>query len=126
MSSAYKNQDPLTLAKQAEEDLNSPSSKTGTRQNPSDSTIDSGIDTAATNKSPPGAATATYGSAASGAGGNREIPASEGGGEDPTTGRALKARDFEGEGGPEDKVAREADDAGGDDDVGGVNVKRSY
>ncbi|OCK83495.1 hypothetical protein K432DRAFT_290900, partial [Lepidopterella palustris CBS 459.81] len=44
-----------------------------------------------------------YGSAASGAGYNRETPPSEGGGVDPKTGRLYKARYFEGEGGPEDK-----------------------
>lgn len=59
----------------------------------------------------------TYGSAASGAGDNREIPESEGGDINPATGKLYKARDFEGAGGPEDKAAIDAEDKGGDDDV---------
>lgn len=59
----------------------------------------------------------TYGSAASGAGDNRDIPESEGGGENPATGRSYKARDFEGEGGPEDKAAQYAEDNPGADDA---------
>jgi len=47
--------------------------------------LESGIDTAATNKFP--GSTAIYGSAASGAGDNREIPESEGGGINPYTGQ---------------------------------------
>ena len=54
----------------------------------------------------------TYGSAASGAGDNREIPVEEGGSIDDK-GRATKARDFEGAGGPEDKARIYADEQPG-------------
>ena len=64
----------------------------------------------------------TYGSAASGAGDNREIPLSEGSDIDPRTGKPYKARDFEGEGGPEDKAESYAREFGGEDDVRG-NVR---
>lgn len=46
-----------------------------------------------------------YGSGASGAGDDREIPHGEGGEIDPRTGKPCKARDYEGAGGPEDKAA---------------------
>jgi len=105
--------DPITLAKQAERDLNSYSAKTG--HSGSDTTTESGIDASATTKFP--GSTVTYGGAASGAGDGREIPESEGGGVEERTGRAYKARDFEGEGGPEDKEARYKEERGGEDDV---------
>ncbi|KAF2815924.1 uncharacterized protein BDZ99DRAFT_457865 [Mytilinidion resinicola] len=116
--SDFTNTDPLSLAKQAEADLNSRSAKTG--HGTSDTTVESGIDDTATSKFP--GSTVTYGSAASGAGDNREIPISEGGGLDPKTGRAYKARDFEGEGGPEDKATKYAEENPGNDDVD--NVRR--
>jgi len=47
--------------------------------------LESGVNEAATKKFP--GADVIYGSAASGAGNNREIPLSEGGGVDPKTGR---------------------------------------
>jgi len=75
---------------------------------------ESGVDTSVENKFP--GAKVTYGSAASGAGDNREIPVEEGG-DVLKNGRPTKARDFEGEGGPEDKMARAVEDRGGDDDV---------
>ena len=49
--------------------------------------LESGIDTSATNKFP--GSTATYGSAASGAGDNREIPESEGGDINASTGQYV-------------------------------------
>lgn len=64
----------------------------------------------------------TYGSAASGAGDNREIPESEGGGFDDK-GRPTKARDFEGAGGPEDKAQIYADENAGNNDVRG-NIRQ--
>ncbi|KAH7130256.1 hypothetical protein B0J11DRAFT_522746 [Dendryphion nanum] len=120
MSSEYSSTDPLTLAKQAERDLNSHAAIHGHegRKGTSDSTTESGINTAATTKFP--GSTATYGSAASGAGNNREIPESEGGGVDPQSGKPYKARDFQGGiGGPEDHAARYAQTHGGDDAVRG-------
>merc|ERR1711939_573414 len=62
-----------------------------------DSATDSGIDDRATKKFP--GASVTIGSAASGAGDNREIPVEEGG-SIGKHGQPTKARDFEGEGGP--------------------------
>jgi hypothetical protein len=56
------------------------------------------------------------GSAASGAGGNRDIPPEEGGSYDDR-GRLSKARDFEGTGGPEDKIEQYAQENPGNDDI---------
>lgn len=64
----------------------------------------------------------TYGSAASGAGDNREIPVEEGG-DIGANGQPTKARDFEGVGGPEDKAELDRQNRGGDDDVPG-NVRQ--
>jgi hypothetical protein len=63
-----------------------------------------------------------YGSAASGAGDNREIPLEEGGDINPSTGKLYKARDYEGEGGPQDKANIAQRDRPGDNDIRG-NVK---
>ncbi|KAH7350835.1 hypothetical protein BKA65DRAFT_396390 [Rhexocercosporidium sp. MPI-PUGE-AT-0058] len=75
---------------------------------------DSGIDDTATTKFP--GASVTIGSAASGAGNNREIPVEEGG-SIGKHGQPTKARDFEGEGGPEDKAERVRRERGGEDGV---------
>jgi hypothetical protein len=64
----------------------------------------------------------TYGSAASGAGDNREIPTAEGGRQQRGTGRMTKAGDFdEGEAviGPEDVARRIGEEERGRDDVRG-------
>lgn len=66
--------------------------------------MESGVD-AAVEKRFPGASV-TYGSAASGAGGNREIPPSEGG-EIGREGQTTKARHFEGPGSPRQKMEEE-------------------
>jgi len=98
--------DPLSIAKQAEENLNSYGAKQGVRHHASESTRESGVD-ANVEKDFPGAQV-KWGSAASGAGDNREIPVDEGGdlislpGE-KGSGHPTKARDFEGPGGPETK-----------------------
>ncbi|KAK5161621.1 hypothetical protein BJ546DRAFT_1070454 [Cryomyces antarcticus] len=113
MSAEYKGQDPLEIAKQAERDLNSHEAKHG--HDAALSTLDSGVDDSVTNKFP--GSTVTIGSAASGAGDNREIPVEEGGNISKETGRPTKARDFEGAGGPEDKAAQHEDANPGDDDV---------
>ncbi|CAI6342387.1 unnamed protein product [Periconia digitata] len=123
MSAEYKNQDPLDIAKQAERDLNSQAAKQGHQladkatgaHGASDSTKESGVDESVEKKFP--GASVTYGSAASGAGDNRDIPESEGGGINPVTGQLYKARDFEGVGGPEDKAKILERDQGGRDDV---------
>lgn len=67
----------------------------------------------------------TIGSAASGAGDNRDIPEEHGGGINPRTGQNYKARDFEGPGGPEDKARMNAELNPGSDDVRG-NVRQGY
>lgn len=108
---------------------------------------ESGVDESVTSKFP--GSTVSYGSQASGAGDNRTIPLSEGGDINPQTGAYVifqpllvaihthqssspyKARDYEGHGGPEDKMADAARDFGGEDDVsskvrqGGETVRPS-
>ncbi|KAF2634033.1 hypothetical protein P280DRAFT_474932 [Massarina eburnea CBS 473.64] len=123
MSADYQNTTPIALAQQAERDLNSQAAKQGhdvadtarSAHGASDSTKESGVDESATQKFP--GASVTYGSAATGAGDNREIPLSEGGDVNPKTGQLYKARDFEGVGGPEDKARIYKDDQGGNDDI---------
>ncbi|KJX96728.1 unnamed protein product [Zymoseptoria tritici ST99CH_1A5] len=106
------NQDPLEIAKQAERDLNTQEAKGNKKTQQSDTATESGIDASATTKFP--GSTVTIGSAASGAGDNRDMPE---GGINPKTGQTAKARDFEGVGGPEDKERVAADVRGGDEDV---------
>jgi hypothetical protein len=66
----------------------------------------------------------TYGSAASGQGNNREIPLSEGGSIDPSTGKPFKAGAFTaGVGAPERAAEGYAERHGGDDAVRG-NVRQ--
>lgn len=93
MSQEYEGQDPLVLAQQAERDLNSQGAKKGLSSSDSGknysqilitkdheliaTATESGIDEAAVNKYPGGEV--KIGSAASGAGDNREIPVEEGG-----------------------------------------------
>ncbi|EMC92473.1 hypothetical protein BAUCODRAFT_38543 [Baudoinia panamericana UAMH 10762] len=93
MSAEYEGKDPMEIAKQAERDLNSDSAKRGhgtdgtnvLSMGGSDSTAESGVDESVTEKFP--GSTVTYGSAASGAGGNRDIPEEEGGDINPNTGK---------------------------------------
>ncbi|KAK8207891.1 hypothetical protein M8818_004144 [Zalaria obscura] len=137
MSAEYKGQNPLDIAAQAERDLNSHAAKHGHDadrsanhgKGASDSTAESGVDERGAQRFPGG--DVTYGSAASGAGDNREIPEEEGGHINPVTGQPTKARDFEGAGGPEDKARLAAETRGGDDDIrenirqGGETVRPS-
>ncbi|KAL9119633.1 MAG: hypothetical protein Q9187_003812 [Circinaria calcarea] len=118
MSAEYDGQDPLALAEQAERDLNSHTAKHG--HGGSLSVDDSGVDESATNKFP--GSTVTVGSAASGAGNNREIPVEEGG-DVKETGEVTKAKDFEGLGGPETKRKLYEEAHPGNDDVLG-NVRQ--
>ncbi|KAF2236372.1 hypothetical protein EV356DRAFT_530993 [Viridothelium virens] len=123
MSKEYEGQDPLQLAQQAEADLNSRAAKMGHdaslsarhAKGASDSTAESGVDETVQQKFP--GADVTYGSAASGAGGNREIPLEEGGEINPRTGQPTKARDFEGTGGLADKAQELAEGNPGSDQV---------
>lgn len=143
MSAEYKGQNPLDIAKQAEQDLNSHANVHGTDPNTanpnrgpgaSDSgtyspsvrpykqhtnpalATESGINESAVNKFP--GATVTVGSGASGAGNNRDIPLSEGGDTNPATGQLYKAGDFEkGVGAPEVKDASYAKNHGGESDA---------
>ncbi|KAI7554245.1 hypothetical protein KC331_g669, partial [Hortaea werneckii] len=116
-------QDPMKLAQQAERDLNSEWAKNEHKVSDtarhaagaSDSTAESGVDQSVQQKFP--GASVTYGSAASGAGDNREIPLSEGGDINPATGKPYKAGDFEGAGGPEDKARAFAEAQGGSDEI---------
>lgn len=105
--------DLLAGAYKAERELNSHQAKTG-RANGSDSANESGVNESVESSFP--GASVTYGSAASGQGDNREIPIEEGG-DIKRNGQPTRARDFEGEGGPEDKDAVARTDRGGDDDV---------
>ena len=96
MSKDYEGQDPIAIAKQAERDLNSHQAKHGVSTadssnkrphtlksppHPANTSLpqatESGVDTSVTNKFP--GSTIKVGSAASGAGDNREIPVDEGG-----------------------------------------------
>ncbi|MCJ1400831.1 hypothetical protein MMC11_004039 [Xylographa trunciseda] len=113
MSAEYEGQDPLDIAKKAERDLNSHEAKHG--HGGSQSVNDSGVDENVTSKFP--GSTVTVGSAASGAGDNREIPEEEGG-DINKLGQPTKARDFEGEGGPETKQALYEQNNPGNDDAG--------
>jgi hypothetical protein len=77
---------------------------------------ESGVDDGAARKFPGGSV--TYGSAASGAGNNRDIPEHEGGGINPATGRSYKAGDFErGVGAPEKRDASYSARHGGEPDA---------
>ena len=98
MSKKYEGQDPIALAYQAERDLNSHQAKHGVSTTDSSMAshlsplslfstssltptsplaTESGVDTSVTDKFP--GSTIKVGSAASGAGDNREIPVDEGG-----------------------------------------------
>jgi len=81
---------------------------------------ESGIDQGADAKFSEFGAQSNYGSSASGAGNNRDIPVEEGGDIQKGTGRLTKAGDFDqgapGEG-PEDVAKRQAEAYGGDDSV---------
>lgn len=107
MSKEYEGQDPLAIAQQAERDLNSNAMKQGEGSGASDSSTpppppppsthyepptdtpssakDSGVNENVINKFP--GSEVKIGSAASGAGDNREIPLDEGGDINPRTGQ---------------------------------------
>ncbi|KAI4910571.1 uncharacterized protein J4E92_009929 [Alternaria infectoria] len=120
MSAEYKNTDVNEIAKKAEQDLNSQSAVHG--HNAGLSTTESGVDTAAVEGKFPGAQV-KYGSAASGAGNNREIPLDEGG-SIKANGQPTKAGDFAhgGVGAPEERDQTYVHTHGGDDEIRG-NVR---
>ncbi|KAL9610872.1 MAG: hypothetical protein Q9167_004446 [Letrouitia subvulpina] len=72
----YEGQEPLAIAQKAEREVNSYQAKQGLN-NDSLSATESGVNESVTSKFP--GASLKYGSAASGAGDNREIPVDEGG-----------------------------------------------
>ncbi|KAH7383795.1 hypothetical protein BKA66DRAFT_491816 [Pyrenochaeta sp. MPI-SDFR-AT-0127] len=111
---------PIKIAEQAERDLGSEAALKG--HSGSDSTRESGIDASVTNKFP--GSTVEYGSGASGQGNNRDIPLSEGGDVNPTTGKLYKAGDFVkgGVGAPQARDQTYAENHGGDDAIRG-NVR---
>ncbi|TKX20893.1 hypothetical protein C1H76_6930 [Elsinoe australis] len=113
MSQEYEGQNPIDIAKRAEQNVNSYDAKVG--RPAGESANESGINEAGVQGF--AGASVTYGSAASGGGDNRTIPLSEGGDVNPSTGKMYKARDFEGQGGPEDKARQYAQDFGGENDV---------
>ncbi len=116
MSQEYSGRDPMEIAREAERDLNSYQAKQGLNNDSLTATTESGVNEPPQSKFP--GSTVTYGSAASGSGDNREIPVEEGGDVLPS-GRVTKARDFEGEGGPEDKARLRAEENPGSDEVRG-------
>ncbi|CAG5155711.1 uncharacterized protein ALTATR162_LOCUS3796 [Alternaria atra] len=120
MSAEYKNTDVNEIAKKAEQDLNSQSATKG--HSVGLSATESGVDTANVEGKFPGAEV-TYGSAASGAGNNREIPLNEGG-SIKANGQPTKAGDFAhgGVGAPEERNQTYIKNHGGDDEIRG-NVR---
>ncbi|KAI0887523.1 uncharacterized protein GGS22DRAFT_110652 [Annulohypoxylon maeteangense] len=100
------------IADQAERDLNTYGAKTGTQK--SSSYDNAGVDTRAEKKFP--GAEVRYGTDVStNAGYNRRIPPEEGGDVD-ARGRQTRGEHFEGIGGPQEKVARQARDFGGNNE----------
>ncbi|WVW78080.1 hypothetical protein I302_100031 [Kwoniella bestiolae CBS 10118] len=101
-----------------EASINSAQAISGSGKNQSDSTIDSGVNENVTSQFP--GSTVQIGG--SGRGENPIIPDEEGGEQSKLTGRQTHANDFEGSGGPEDKVREAEADRPGDQDVSG-NVR---
>ncbi|WRT64456.1 uncharacterized protein IL334_001388 [Kwoniella shivajii] len=101
--------------RKAEESINSAQARTGSGQSQSDSTVDSGVNENVTSQFP--GSTVQVGGTKRGD--NPVIPDEEGGEKSKVTGRQTRANDFEGEGGPEDKVAAAENDRPGDQDVTG-------
>ncbi|KAH7041002.1 uncharacterized protein B0I36DRAFT_344649 [Microdochium trichocladiopsis] len=101
------------IAEQAERDLNTYQAKTGAGKQSSND--DAGVDTSVERKFP--GAKVEYGDdLKTNAGYNRKIPVEEGGDVD-VRGRETRGEHFEGRGGPEDKLARQERDFGGNDEL---------
>ncbi|KAI1405753.1 hypothetical protein F4819DRAFT_482208 [Hypoxylon fuscum] len=108
------------IAEQAERDLNSYEAKTGAHKtSPND---ESGVDTRVENKFP-GAEVRYDNDLSTNAGYNKRIPPEEGGDVD-ARGRQTRGEHFEGVGGPEDKLARQARDFGGNDEFDAAATRR--
>ncbi|CAD6569012.1 MAG: hypothetical protein TREMPRED_004996 [Tremellales sp. Tagirdzhanova-0007] len=114
---ASNEEDPAAAAARAEVEMNSYKSRSGTGKQ-SDSTVDSGINENVTAQFP--GSTVQIGGTKRGE--NPTIPDEEGGEINKASGRQTKANEFEGEGGPEDKIRQAETDRPGDDDVTG-NVR---
>lgn len=150
MSAEYDNTDPITLAKQAEADLNSLSAKGNKNTQSSDSSkypliplphpcpslpfpfsshpipfhtrADPPLPSPALESGIDESATTKFPGATVSTGPRDEIPESEGGSILPS-GKPTKASDFEGVGGPEDKARLKEQERGGDDEIRG-NVRQ--
>ncbi|GAD98971.1 hypothetical protein Plec18167_003397 [Paecilomyces lecythidis] len=105
----------LDAAHRAEQELNSYQAKQGLGRK-SDSVLESGVNEQV-DKQFGGNADAKYGEVASSSAGNRRKIPPEEGGEIDDRGRMTEAKDFEGPGGPEDKVRMATERRPGDDDV---------
>ncbi|KAI1771274.1 hypothetical protein F4818DRAFT_208956 [Hypoxylon cercidicola] len=100
------------IADQAEQDLNSYEAKTGAKKtSPND---EAGVDTRVEQRFP-GAEVRYDQDLSTNASYNKRIPPEEGGDVD-ARGRQTRGGHFEGVGGPEDKLARQARDFGGNDE----------
>ncbi|KAI0180120.1 hypothetical protein GGR52DRAFT_568879 [Hypoxylon sp. FL1284] len=100
------------IADQAERDLNSYQAKTGANKtSPND---EAGVDSRVENKFP-GAEVRYDQDLSTNAGYNKRIPPEEGG-EVDARGRQTRGEHFEGPGGPEEKLARQRRDNGGNDE----------
>ncbi|KAH7306025.1 hypothetical protein B0I35DRAFT_111446 [Stachybotrys elegans] len=112
------------IANQAEADLNTYQSKTGVAR--PEGLDEAGINSFVEKKFEGEGAKVTYGDELStNRGYNKRIPPSEGGLEDKHR-RQTRGQDFEGEGGPEDKIRKAREEAGGydDDDVVPAHVDK--
>ncbi|KAI1213103.1 uncharacterized protein F4807DRAFT_311458 [Annulohypoxylon truncatum] len=108
------------IADQAEQDLNTYDAKTGSHKTSSQD--DAGVDTRAEKKFP--GAEVRYGTDVStNAGYNKRIPPEEGGDVD-ARGRQTRGQHFEGEGGPQEKVERQARDFGGSNEFNPAGSNR--
>ncbi|KAL7626384.1 hypothetical protein AAE478_003156 [Parahypoxylon ruwenzoriense] len=100
------------IADQAERDLNTYEAKTGAHRTSAND--ESGVDTRVEQKFP-GAEVRYDKDLSTNASYNKQIPPEEGGDVD-SRGRQTRGKHFEGVGGPEHKLARQARDFGGNDE----------
>ncbi|KAI1799511.1 hypothetical protein F4811DRAFT_568147 [Daldinia bambusicola] len=108
------------IADQAERDLNSYEAKTGAHKTSVND--EAGVDTRVERKFP-GADVRYDTDLSTNASYNRRIPPEEGG-EVDARGRQTRGEHFEGVGGPEDKLAREARDFGGNNEFNATGNRR--
>ncbi|KAI9639873.1 uncharacterized protein MKK02DRAFT_29840 [Dioszegia hungarica] len=104
------------IIQKSEQAINASSAQTGSGKGQSLSTEDSGVNENVTSQFP--GSTVQVGGTKRGE--NPTIPVEEGGEEaNKLTGSATKAKDFEGAGGPEEKIAKKVADEPGAQDVSG-------